>query len=266
MITIWLYSLPLLLAMGALAWVYAYRRDNVNIVDSLWSLFFLAAALTYLAVAGQSNAVSIALIVAVAVWALRLSAHLALRNAGKPEDRRYAAMRERNPRFATQSLITVFALQAVLAWLLSAPLAAAIAAPTAFSLWHVAALGLFGTGLFFEAVADWQLMQFKRRPENCDRVLQSGVWAVSRHPNYFGEACIQWSFYLFALAAGYAWTIVAPIAMTFLLLKVSGVSLLERDIQQRRPAYRDYIERTPAFVPWFPKTGDTAGEAKEHHS
>ncbi len=205
------------------------------------------------------------LLALVATWALRLAIHLAQRNAGKAEDHRYAAMRERNPRFARQSLVTVFGLQAVLAWMISAPLAAAIAVPAEFGALHLFALLLFATGFYFEAVADWQLAKFRSNPENSDKVLDTGVWGLSRHPNYFGEACIWWSFYLFAVAAGAAWTLFSPLIMTFLLLKVSGISLLEKDIEERRPGYRRYVETTPAFFP-LPRKTRVTHSAREKES
>jgi steroid 5-alpha reductase family enzyme len=266
MITDWISSLPLLLAMAAAGWLYAYRHSNVNIVDSLWSLFFLAAALVYTLFSDGLALSSWLLLVLVAIWSLRLSAHLAQRNAGKAEDHRYAAMRQRNPNFARRSLVTVFGLQAVLAWIISVPLVAAISTPAEFGVLHMLALALFATGFYFEAVGDWQLAKFRSNPENRDKVLDTGVWGLSRHPNYFGEACIWWSFYLFALAAGFAWTLFSPLIMTFLLLKVSGVSLLEKDIEERRPGYRRYVESTSAFVPWFPRKPGVSNSIKEKES
>jgi steroid 5-alpha reductase family enzyme len=253
MITIWIYALPPLVVLGAIAWGYAANRCNVNIVDSLWSLFFLTTSGVYIGFGGQWTATSLGLLALVALWSLRLSLHLSIRNMGKSEDRRYAAMRARNPRFNGQSLVTVFGLQAMLAWLISLPLAAALIEPAPLQPLHLAGAVLFLVGFVFEAVSDWQLVRFKARPENRGEVLDSGLWRYSRHPNYFGEAVIWWGFYLFALASGAAWTVVSPLLMTFLLLKVSGVSLLEKDIHERRPAYRRYIETTPAFFPWKPR-------------
>jgi steroid 5-alpha reductase family enzyme len=257
MITIWTYALPPLLILGAMAWGYAASRHNVNIVDSLWSLFFLVASGVYIGFGGQWTPPSLGLLALVALWSLRLALHLSIRNQGKPEDRRYAAMRASNPRFNGQSLVTVFGLQAVLAWLISLPLAAALIEPAQLHPLHLAGAALFLIGFACEAVSDWQLARFKARPENRGAVLDSGLWRYSRHPNYFGEAVIWWGFYLFALASGAAWTIISPLLMTFLLLKVSGVSLLEKDIHERRPAYRRYKETTPAFFPWKPRRAET---------
>ena len=115
------------------------------------------------------------------------------------------------------------------------------------------AIALFAVGLFFEAVGDWQLTRFKADPANRGRVLDHGLWRYTRHPNYFGDATLWWGLYLFAVAAGGAWTIFAPALMTFLLLRVSGVTLLERSMRATKPAYADYVRRTSAFFPRPPK-------------
>ena len=248
--SLWLGALPALVALGLLAWALATARRNAGLVDVFWSLFFLLAACVY-AAAGPAPPARAALVLAlVALWALRLSGHLAVRNWSAPEDRRYRAIRERHePGFAWKSLYLVFGLQALLAWLISAPLAAALA--TTAPPGALDALGalvvLFGTA--YETVADAQLARFKADPAQAGRVLDRGLWALSRHPNYFGEFCVGWGFYLIALGAGGGWTIFAPALMTLLLLRVSGVALLEQDIAERRPAYRDYVRRTNAFFP-----------------
>lgn len=108
-------------------------------------------------------------------------------------------------------------------------------------------------GIVIEAVADAQLARFRRDSRTRGRVLDRGLWAWSRHPNYFGECCVWWGLWLVALAGGAAWTVFAPLLVTVLLLRVSGVTLLEKDIGERRPAYRDYVARTSAFVPWPPR-------------
>jgi steroid 5-alpha reductase family enzyme len=124
---------------------------------------------------------------------------------------------------------------------------------------HLTGLDLLGflvwlTGFTFEAVADWQLSRFKADPANRGRVMKQGLWAYSRHPNYFGESLLWWGLFLIALATPYGWwALISPVLITFLLLKVSGVTLLEKDIVERRPEYREYLETTSAFIPWFPK-------------
>jgi steroid 5-alpha reductase family enzyme len=253
--SVWLASLPALAILAGAAWAVCTVRRNVGLVDIFWSLFFLAAAGIYAAEAAPTGPRTTLLLVLVAAWALRLATHLAARNWNAPEDHRYQVIRARNqPNFEWKSLYLVFGLQGLLAWIISAPLAAAFASPAAFSVLDVAGALLAAFGIAYEAVADAQLARFRRDPSSAGRVLDRGLWRWSRHPNYFGEACVWWGFYVVAVAAGGAWTVFAPALMTVLLLRVSGVALLERDIGERRPAYRDYVARTSAFVPWPPRS------------
>jgi len=183
-------------------------------------------------------------------WAVRLTVYITSRNWGEPEDRRYRNIRARHePNFALKSLFIVFILQGLLAWIVSLPLLAA-----AIGVTELGTLDYFGTtivllAIVFEALADWQLSRFKADPRNRGRVMEEGLWRYTRHPNYFGECCVWWGLWLIALSAGGWWSVLGPALMTTLLLKVSGVSLLERDIGERRPDYRRYIERTNAFIP-----------------
>jgi steroid 5-alpha reductase family enzyme len=112
---------------------------------------------------------------------------------------------------------------------------------------------LWLVGFVFEAGGDWQLARFQANPANAGKVMDRGLWRYTRHPNYFGDCCIWWGFFAFALSAGAWWSVLSPILMSLLLLRVSGVALLEKDIGERRPQYADYIRRTPAFFPWRPK-------------
>jgi steroid 5-alpha reductase family enzyme len=196
------------------------------------------------------------------VWALRLSLFITMRNWGHGEDRRYQEIRARNePNFALKSLYLIFALQAVLAWTVSSPFLVGMAADTPLSWLDVIGIVIAAFGIVFEAVGDAQMSRFKADPANKGQVMDRGVWRFTRHPNYFGETCVWWGLWLTALAgAGWAgaWSIVSPILMTVLLLKVSGVSLLEKDIGERRPAYRDYIARTNAFIPGWPRRKGSA--------
>ena len=250
----WLAALPLLLAMALAAWAVATARCNAGLVDIAWSLFFLAAALVYACGGSHDGPRAWLMLALVACWALRLAIHLALRNWGAPEDHRYRAIRARNePGFAWKSLYLVFGLQAVLAWLISAPLAGAIASASPLGAFDAAGAALAAFGIAFESTADAQLARFRADPASAGRVLDRGLWRYTRHPNYFGEFCVAWGFYLLALGAGAWWTLFAPLLMSFLLLRVSGVVLLEKDIGERRPAYRDYVARTNAFFPGPPR-------------
>ncbi|OOO01771.1 MAG: hypothetical protein USCGTAYLOR_02004 [Chromatiales bacterium USCg_Taylor] len=141
----------------------------------------------------------------------------------------------------------------MLAWIISLPLLAAVAGNAPLNLLDIVGVPIAIFGVTFESLADWQLARFKADPTHRGRVLDTGLWRYTRHPNYFGEFCVWWGFYLIALAAGGWWSIVSPLLMSFLLLNVSGVVLLEKDISQRRPGYRDYITRTNAFFPGPPK-------------
>ena len=250
------YSLALgVVAVVALvAWAYSVVRRNVGIVDSLWSLMILATVGAY-AVFAESAGVRETLVVAlVALWAVRLSAHITVRNHGEPEDRRYREIRRNNePHFWLKSVYIVFGLQAVLAWFIAMPAVAAASAPAPLGWLDALAIAIFAAGLLFEVVGDWQLMRFGRRRDSRDQVLDTGLWRYTRHPNYFGEALLWWGVYLLAVAAGAWWTLASPLLMTVLLLRVSGVALLEKDIAERRPAYRDYVRRTSAFFPLPPK-------------
>lgn len=235
-------------------WAYSLRRDDVSIVDLYWGPGFALVALTTALVAGVSGPRGALVVGLVCVWALRLGVYLTWRNHGQPEDYRYQAIRARfDPGFRYKSLYIVFGAQGLLIFAVSAPVQAAIALPGP-PLGALDALGaaLWAVGLFFETVGDLQLARFKADPANKGRVMDRGLWRYSRHPNYFGDFCVWWG--LFLLAARVApWTAFAPLIMSGLLLRVSGVALMEQTIAERRPAYADYIRRTSAFLPWFPK-------------
>lgn len=248
--TMYLSALAVLLLAGIAGWIFSYAKQNVTIVDSLWAQFFLLAALTCLVLTPFPGPRATIVIVLVTVWAARLSGYLSWRNWGKPEDHRYQKIRRRNePGFAFKSLYLVFGVQAVLAWIIAAPLAAGIASQTPLGLLDYVGIALWTVGFLFETVGDWQLTRFKANPDNQRKVMDRGLWRITRHPNYFGEACLWWGTWLIAASAGGWWTIFSPLLMTVLLLKVSGVALLEKDISERRPAYRDYIAHTNAFFP-----------------
>ncbi len=258
-----MFSLPiyvhgLLAAMAAalLTWLLSLYRRNVAIVDSLWSLMFVLTALIYIAGSPAWGARSVLVLSLVAVWALRLSVYITWRNWGEGEDRRYQAIRARNePHFAFKSLYLVFVLQAVLAWVISLPLLGAVLNPGPLRSLDFAGAMLWLVGFAFEAGGDWQLSRFKADPDNRGKVMDQGFWRFTRHPNYFGDFCVWWGFYLIAVSAGAWWAFIGPLAMSVLLMRVSGVTLLEKDIGERRPNYAAYVRRTNAFFPGRPKGG-----------
>jgi steroid 5-alpha reductase family enzyme len=250
-----------LLALGGVAlfavvaWGYSVVRRNVGIVDSLWSLMILATLGVYVLVAESIGVREVLMLTLVTIWALRLSAHITVRNHGEAEDRRYQEIRRNNePHFWIKSIYIVFGLQAALTWFVAMPAVAAAASPAPLGWLDAIAIAVWATGMFFEVVGDWQLMRFQRERDSRDQVLDTGLWRYTRHPNYFGEALLWWGIYLLAVSAGAWWTLASPVLMTVLLLRVSGVALLEKDIADRRPAYREYIRRTSAFIPLPPKS------------
>lgn len=263
------YAAPILAFYLTLGWLVSVRLHDASIVDVMWGPgFALVAAVG--AWGGAGDPVRKFLMLAmVSVWSLRLAIHIFLRNypshGSKGEDYRYRAMRERQgPRFVWLSAFTVFGLQGALLLLIAMPLAAAtsVAGRSADPGSETAGLGpfdfagiaLFLVGFFFEAVGDAQLARFKADPANRGKVCDVGLWRYSRHPNYFGDATLWWGFYLVACSVPGGWrTIGSPLVMTVLLLKVSGVALLERGLTSTKPGYAEYIARTSAFVPWLPR-------------
>jgi len=252
-----------ILAVGAVSWLFSLAKKDVSFVDSLWSLFFLIAAVVFALDTQTLSARAQLVLVLVAVWSLRLSIYITMRNWGEPEDYRYQTIRNNNePGFAFKSLYIVFGLQGVLAWFIALPLLPAISSSSALGWIDLIAAALWIVGFIFEAVGDYQLARFKSRVDSQGRALDTGLWRYTRHPNYFGEFCMWWAFYLFAFSAGGWWSIASPLLMSFLLLKVSGVAMLEQTISDRRPEYAAYIRRTNTFFPGPRRSNRIIKEAK----
>jgi steroid 5-alpha reductase family enzyme len=250
------WSLLALIGSLTLLWGLSLPLRNSSIVDIAWGPLFLIQALVYLAATPDGFIGRKLLITAlVAIWSLRLATHIARRNLGKGEDYRYATWRrEAGGSWWWRSYGKVFLLQGLLAWVIGAPiLAAQVSGPDHVTLLDAAGALLWGIGFVFEAVGDRQLARFKADPANKGRTMRRGLWSVTRHPNYFGDATQWWGYYLVAAAAGGWWSIFGPAAMTWLIVRVSGVGLLEKTIAQRRPDYAEYMRTTSAFIPWFPR-------------
>jgi len=194
------------------------------------------------------------------IWGLRLSGYLLWRNWGKEEDYRYQSFRENygEKRYWWISYFQVFLLQGLLKWLVSAPLPGAMqgSGTVQLNLIDYLAVVLWVIGFAFEAGGDFQLARFKSNPANKGKVLDKGFWKFTRHPNYFGDAAVWWSFALFSMGAGAYWSVLGSLLMTVLTIKVSGVALLERNLKDQKPHYQAYIKRTSTFIPWFPKKND----------
>ena len=254
-LTLFLYSGIAILVMMVLLWLLSLVFKNASIVDIFWGIGFVIV--TWLAFSLGAGYIPRKQLVAVLVtiWGLRLALHIGVRNWGKPEDFRYAKWRQENgPRWWWFSFFQVFLLQGVLMWIISAPLIAAQTSgyPVIITPLDVIGVVLWLIGMFFEALGDLQLMLFKANPANKGKLLTTGVWRFTRHPNYFGESALWWGYYIIALVSGSWWTVFSPIIMTWLLLRVSGVAMLERTMKLK-PGYEEYMKNTSAFFPWFPK-------------
>ena len=246
-----------ILVLMTLLWLASLALKDSSIVDSFWGTgFVIAVWLGFALMPGGYPARKWLIALLVTVWGFRLSIHVLRRNRGHGEDFRYQAWRkEHGERWWWRSFFQVYLLQGLLMWFIAAPLIAAQMATGPADLTGLDLLGVvvWGVGFFFEAVGDQQLARFRASPVNRGQVLKAGVWRYTRHPNYFGDAAQWWGYYLIALAAG-AWaTVLSPVLMTFLLVRVSGVALLEATLIDTKPGYQEYVETTSAFIPWFPR-------------
>ncbi len=252
----------MLAAAGAVAlvmvvtWLVSLVLRDASIVDPVWPLGFVVVAWVVHAMADGNAARSWLLVAMVTAWGLRLSAHLAWRKRGEPEDYRYRAMRKHwGPRFPIISLVTVFALQGLLMWVVSLPVQLG-QVPDSPGLGLLAVLGVlvWAVGFAFETIGDAQLAAFKADPANAGQVMDRGLWHYTRHPNYFGDACVWWGIALVAAESGLgAIGIIGAVVMTVLLRRVSGVPMLERSMAKRRPGYTEYVARTSPFIPRAPR-------------
>jgi steroid 5-alpha reductase family enzyme len=237
-------------------WLLSLVRRDASIVDTFWGLGFVLIAGVGCAIGEGYGTRRILITALTAMWGLRLASHIFRRNKGKGEDFRYGAMRARHgKRFPVVSLYSVFAVQGLLMWVISLPLqiceTARVPAKLTWLDWAGAIVWLIGFA--FESIGDLQLARFKAEPKNKGKVMDRGLWRYTRHPNYFGDALLWWGFFLIALSTpSGVWTVISPLIMTALLMKVSGVALLEKTLIKTKPEYRDYVRRTSAFFPRLP--------------
>ena len=248
------WGLVFALTAAILLWLLSLRLKDASIVDIFWGpgiagVVDIAAGMSH---AGGPRTSTVLLLVN--LWALRLAAYIWARHHG--EDHRYGAMRIKfGANWWWLSFVQVFLLQAILIWFIPAPLVAAILYSGMPMGWlDYAGVGIAGAALVFEALADFQLGAFRSDPANKGKVMDRGLWGWSRHPNYFGEAAMWWGFFIIGYAASHMWwLLLSPLLITTLLLIVSGVSLMEDDIAERRPGYAKYKREVSAFIPWFRK-------------
>lgn len=238
-------------------WLLSLAKKDASIVDTFWGLGFVLIAAVCCAIGEGYEMRRILVTALTAIWGLRLAGHIFLRNKGRGEDFRYKAMRARHgKRFPVVSLYSVFAVQGLLMWVISLPLqigeTSRLPAKLTWLDWAGATIWLIGFG--FESIGDLELARFKADPKNKGKVMDRGLWRFTRHPNYFGDALLWWGLFLIALSTPLGvWTLIGPLIMTGLLMKVSGVALLEKTLVKTKPEYRDYVGRTNAFFPWLPR-------------
>ena len=245
------------LAIFVALWLISLPLKDSSIVDSAWGP---AAALIALisALLGEGYAPRRYLVlVLVSIWGIRLGLHIFTRNHGHGEDPRYVRMRKkRGESWWWVSLFQIFIVQGLGLWVVTLPVQAAAVAtePDSLTVLDGIGAGVWLAGFLFEAVGDLQLRRFKADPDNHGRVMDLGLWRYSRHPNYFGDATMWWGIGIIAVQVPWGWaTLIGPLMMTFILVRVTGVAMLEQDLKRRKPAYADYIARTNAFFPGPPR-------------
>lgn len=241
-----------LVAMSLL-WVLSLFLHDASIVDRFWGLGFVLLSFYSLTENRFLTFRPVLMVGLVTLWGVRLSLYIHFRNRGQGEDQRYQKIRARfGKSYWWKSLFIVFFFQGALLWLVSAPLTVVhlFPQPDIWTFLDFVGLAIWGTGFFLESIADYQMSQFKKRPENRGKVCRTGLWGYSRHPNYFGECLIWWGFWLIAANVDWGWaTFFSPLLITYLLLRVSGVTLLEAQLSATKPGYSDYIKEVPAFIP-----------------
>ena len=254
---IYLLTFLVIIAMMTLLWIVSIYLKNVSIVDMFWGFGFVVAAGMYYFLTDGFETRKLLLLLLVAIWGLRLSIYLAKRNIGKGEDFRYREFRRKygEHRYWWISYFQTFLLQGILMWLISAPLLGAQYYNTNSSLGILdyAAMTMWLIGFVFEAGGDFQLARFKKNAGNKGKILNTGLWKYTRHPNYFGDSAVWWGYAIFCLAAGSYLPVLGSVLMTALIIKVSGVALLEKSLINQKPGYELYIRQTSSFIPWFPK-------------
>lgn len=256
-LSILLINLTTIMILMLGLWLVSLAIKDASIADIFWGLGFIVLAWMTFFIAKGYPLRSLLLTLLVTFWGLRLALHIGWRNLGKGEDPRYRTWRRQYGKsFWWVSLLKIFLLQSIILWIISltVQMGQISAQPASFTRFDYLGVFFWCIGFFFEAVADWQLARFKSNPDNQGQVMDKGLWALSRHPNYFGEILVWWGLFIISLSTfAHLWTVISPLVITYLLLKVSGVPLLESGLKKRNPEYDAYIQRTSAFIPLPPK-------------
>ena len=256
MLSYFIGSFITVITFFTLVFILAQIKNNNSIVDMGWGLGFIFIALHGILTTETITVAGYVVFAMVLLWGLRLFLYISIRNWGKPEDYRYVAMREKwgtkHPR--VQAFFKVFMIQGLLMMIVAAPIHAVFLIETEVDIfWIIVASILFLIGFYFEAVGDIQLRKFITNPANKGKVMQSGLWKYTRHPNYFGETVMWWAIFIVIVSAPLGIiSMIGPALITYLLLFVSGVPLLEKKYM-KKPEFVEYAKRTSIFFPWFPK-------------
>lgn len=242
-------------------WVYAtvwflfalWKKRN-DVADIAWGLGYVVICI-HLLISRPASIQAVLVYSLVTIWGVRLAMHIALRSRKKQEDFRYKQWREEwGKSFIWRSYLQVYLLQAFFLLLIATPLFVVSNAQQMNLTW-ISYLGilLWATGFFFQAVGDYQLSQFKKKSRQSGKIIQSGLWKYSRHPNYFGEICMWWGIFFIVAPLNYGWlALISPLCITLLLIFVSGIPMLEKKYEGN-PEFEAYKKRTNALIPWFPK-------------
>lgn len=254
---IYIQAFLVIMIMMTILWIVSIYLKNASIVDLFWGFGFVITTFFYFFNTDGNSLRKLILLLLVFIWGLRLSIYLTWRNYPKGEDFRYQAFRKKygEKRYWWVSFFQTFLLQGVLMWLISAPLLGAqfYGAEKVPGILDFAGIFLWIIGFMFETGGDIQLAKFRSDPANKGRVLDKGFWKYTRHPNYFGDSAVWWGYGLICISAGSFLPVMGSILMTALIIKVSGVALLEKSLIEKKPQYKEYIEKTSAFFPWFVK-------------
>ena len=252
---LWMEGFVVILVFMSLIWIWSVRLKNAGIVDPFWGLGFVVVTIWYAYRVSFTEAPQWVLLAMVAIWGTRLFLYLFIRNYGKEEDYRYQQFRRNygEKRYWWFSFIQVFMLQGVLLSFISISILGGLfPSQTGHPFWFILSIIFWTVGFVFEAGGDFQMARFKANPNNSGKVMDKGFWRFTRHPNYFGDTMVWWAYALMAVYNGYWWAIAGAGLMTLLIIRISGVAMLEKNLKTRRQGYDEYIKRTPAFFPWFP--------------
>lgn len=257
LLEVFMQNVVVILSAMTVMWIISVAKKDASLVDIFWGIGFILVAWSSFMSGHGYFARNLILSILATLWGLRLSIYIFIRNWGNGEDPRYKAMRAKHGKnFWIKSFFTVFLFQGLMMFLvsLSLQIGQVYPEPGYIIATDIAGIVVWSVGFFFETVSDYQMYVFKSNDANSGMVMNRGLWRFSRHPNYFGEATMWWGIFIIAAPLPYGLiSVISPILITFLLLKVSGVVMLEKSLKETKPEYKEYIEKTNAFIPWFPR-------------